>query len=154
MARVIALGPGGKAQAPERDDRFRPVIEAVASIGGLDELWLSPQCRNHDHAVEVKRGLYRSAYYYCSCGQPHCIRKWGNIPGQNKDNPKGGCPRGGQRISCQADVVTVTDDDGAKHYHVQYRLFDKAEAIRQVIATYGPDPNNWPYYGRRKKASA
>lgn len=154
VARVIALGPGGKPQSPERDDRYRAIVQIVVDGGKLDELLLSPRCRGRDDADDVRRGLYRSARYYCSCGNANCTRKWGNVPGQNKDNPKGGCPRGGRRISCQADVVTVTGEDGVRSYHVQFRLFDKAEAIRQVIATYGPDPNQWPYYARRKKASA
>jgi hypothetical protein len=54
-------------------------------------------------------------------------------------------------VSCSAEVVTVTDEEGARHYHVQYRLFDKAEAIRQVVAKYGPDPNKWPYFAKRKR---
>lgn len=149
MSKVIALGPGGKAQAPERDARFWPVIDHVLEIGGLDRKWLSPRCRNYDHAEEVKRALYRSARYYCSCGRAQCTRRWKNIP--HEGNETGGCPDKGQRVSCSADVVTVTDEEGVKHYHVQYRLFDKAEAIREVVAKYGPDPNKWPYFAKRKK---
>lgn len=144
MGRVIALGPGGKAQAPERADYYRAVIDLARELGKLDTLLLSPRCRNHEHAEQVRRDLYRSARYYCSCGGVLCTRKHNNIDG---------CPNGGQRISCRADVVTVTQPDKSKHYHVQYQLFDKAEAIRQVVARYGPDPNQWPYFAKRKKAS-
>ena len=157
VARVIAVGPGGKAQAPVRDDRARRVIETVIGMGDLDKLLLSPRCRDRKDATELKQALYRSAWYFCSCGQPYCTRRHNNVPGCTegcKREHPAGCPDGGQRISCQADVVTVTGDGGARSYHVQFRLFDKAEAMREVIAKYGPDPNQWPYYGRRKKASA
>lgn len=149
MARVIALGPGGRAQAPERDDRCRPVIETVRGMGLLDRKLLSPPVQSQARADELRLALYRSARYYCSCGAPFCTRKYGNVPGQNAANPDGGCPKGGQRISCQAQVVR--DEDGL--YRVQFRLFDKRESIRQVIRDYGPDPNKWPYYAKRKKAN-
>lgn len=147
MSRVIAIGPGGKAQAPVRDDRCRPVIEAVRQLGQLDQLLLSPPVQSLEKAEELKSALYRSCRYFCSCDARHCTRRFGNVPGQNEKNPAGGCPRGGQRISCQADVVK--DAEGL--YRVQYRLFDKKEAIRAVVAKYGPDPNKWPYYAKRKK---
>lgn len=151
MSRVIAVGPGGKAQAPERRDLYAPVIEVARNTQQLDKLLLSPACRNHEHADEVRRDLYRSARYYCSCGRVTCVRRYPNIP--HEGNPAGGCPHGGQRISCSADVVTVTGEDGRRVYHVQFRLFDKAEAIRQVVAKYGPDPNKWPYFAKRKRAT-
>jgi len=148
MARVIAIGPGGKAQAPERDDRCRPVIETVRELGLLDRYLLSPVVQSQEKAEELKKALYRSARYYCSCDYRHCTRKYGNVPGQNEKNPDGGCPKGGQRISCQAEVVR----DGEGFLRVQYRLFDKRESIRQVILDHGPDPNKWPYFAKRKKA--
>ncbi len=149
MGRVIALGPGGRAQAPERDDRCRGVIETVREAGMLDRKLLSPPVQSQARADELRLAIYRSARYYCSCGQVYCTRKWGNVPGQNEKNPAGGCPEGGQRISCQAEVVR--DEDGL--LRVQFALFDKRESIRQVIRDYGPDPNKWPYYAKRKKAS-
>jgi len=149
MGRVIAVGPGGKAQAPARTDDFRDVIEAVRAGGLLDELLLSPACRGHEHADQVRRGLYLSARYYCSCGGKHCNRRWPNIPAE--DNPQGGCPDGGQRISCRADIVTVTGEDGRKLYHVQFRLHDKRESIRAFVQKYGPDPSRWPYQSRAKR---
>lgn len=150
MTRIIALGPGGKPQSPARADNYRGVIDAVIGMDGLSsddrpQFWLSPPCRNHDHADDVRRGLYRSARYYCSCGGRNCTRKHNNVDG---------CPDGGRRISCRADVVTVTGGDGRRRYHVQCQFFDKTEAIRRVVTKYGPDPNKWPYYSKRKKASA
>lgn len=154
MGKVIAVGPGGKAQAPERSDHFRPVIEHVRGAGLLDQLLLSPRCRDHEHADDVRRGLYRSARYYCSCGNWLCTRKHPNTP--TKENPEGGCPDGGQRISCRASVVTVTvtADNGEKrkHYHVQFRLHDKREAIRAVVKKYGSDPAKWPYFAKAKRS--
>lgn len=149
MARVIALGPGGKSQAPERSDHFRDVIEAVRAAGMLDQLIVSPRCRDYEHADDVRRGLYRSARYYCSCGAANCTRRWKNTPGQG--NSTGGCPDGGQRISCRADVVTIAGDDGKKHYAVQFQLHDKSEAVRAIIAKYGPDPSKWPYFSKAKR---
>lgn len=156
MGRVIALGPGGKPQAPERADYFRGVIDVVRERGLLDEVLLSPRCRDYEHADEVRRGLYRSARYYCSCGAKHCTRRHANFP--TEEAPEYGCPDGGQRISCRADVVTVTtiDENGEprKHYHVQFRLHDKAESIRAVVQRYGPDPSRWPYFAKRKQRKA
>lgn len=150
MAKVIALGPGGKAQAPERDDRFRAVIDAVRSTGRLDQLLLSPPVKSHEQADDMRRGLFRSARYYCSCGGHSCTRRYPNTPHEAAE--AGGCPGGGQRISCRADVVTVPGPDGKRLYAVQFTLHDKAEAIRAVIDKYGPDPNNWPYFSKRKQS--
>ena len=149
MGKVIALGPGGSAQAPARSDEFRGVIEAVRASGLLDQLLLSPPCRDYEHADEVRRGLYRSAWYFCSCGRKNCVYRHRNTPSEG--NPGGGCPRGGQRISCRADVVTVMKN-GRKHYAVQFRLHDKREAIRAMIAKYGPDPASWPYFSKAKRS--
>jgi hypothetical protein len=140
MARVIAVGPGGRAQAPERDDRYRPVLEQVLALGLKDRWVLSPPCQSEGKAHEVKNGLYRSARYYCSCGEKYCTRKHGNVEG---------CPRGGQRLSVQA--IPVRDADGM--LRVQFRVMDKRESMRAVVARYGTDPNKWPYFARRKKAS-
>lgn len=150
MGRVIALGPGGKPQAPERADHFRDVIEAVRAAGMLDQKILSPHCRDYEHADEVRRGIFRSARYYCSCGAKHCSRTHKNVP--SEDNPAGGCPSGGQRISCRADVVTVTDENGKKHYCVQFQLHDKREAIRAMVQKYGPDASAWPYQAKAKRS--
>ena len=149
MGRVIALGPGGKAQAPVRDDRCRPVIEAVRQLGLLDQLLISPACRTMGQADELRLALYRSARYYCSCDRIYCTRKHSNLPSEK--NPQGGCPQGGQRISCQAEVVTVAGPKGGKAWAVQFSLFDKVESMRAVVAQYGPDPNNWPYFSKRKR---
>jgi len=149
MGRVIAVGPGGKAQAPARTDGFRDVIETVRARGLLDELLLSPACRGHEHADQVRRGLNLSCRYYCSCGGKNCHRRWKNF--SSEDNPQGGCPDGGQRISCQADVVTVTGGDGRKQYHVQFRMFDKRESTRYVVQKYGANPSKWPYQSRAKR---
>lgn len=146
MGKVIAVGPGGKAQAPKRDDRCRPVIEAVIGAGLLDRLLLSPPRLRLTaaQAGELRLALYRSARYFCSCGAVYCTRRHKNIPADGKP---GGCPRGGQRISCQADVVK----DTAGRFRVQFRLMDKQEAMRAVVRLYGADPNKWPYFARRKR---
>lgn len=117
------------------------MIEAVRAHGLLDRLLLSPVCKTMAAAEELRLALYRSARYYCSCGAAYCTRKHSNIP------PGNGCPDGGQRISCQAHVVK----DAAGRFRVQFRLFDKMESIRQVVRDYGPDPNTWPYFARRKR---
>ncbi len=146
MSRVIAAGPGGRAQAPVRDDRCRPVIEYMLEHDLLDQLRLSPVCESRAAAAELCSALYRSARYFCSCGLLYCTRKYRNYP------PDNGCPRGGQRISCQADVVIWTDPETKRgHYRVQFRLFDKREAIREVVRKYGPDPSRWPYQAKAKK---
>ena len=149
MGRVIAIGPGGRAQAPERSDRCRPVIDYVIASGLLDRVLLSPEsvALTYAQADELRRAICLSARYYCSCGRMYCTRKWGNVPGQNPKNPEGGCPVGGQRVGCDADVVK----DGKGRYRVQFRLMDKRETMRWVVLKYGPDPNEWPYYARRKR---
>lgn len=152
MGSVIAIGPGGRAQAPLRDDRCRPVIEFVVSAGLLDQLLVSPACKTLHQAEELGRAIYRSARYYCSCDRTSCTRKHPNYP--TGQNPDGGCPHGGQRISCRADVVTLTDPgsgSGRKQWAVEFRLYDKSESMRHVIAKHGPDPNSWPYFARRKQ---
>lgn len=114
----------------------------------LDELLLSPACRTLDDADQMRQGIYRSAWYYCSCGRASCTRRHKNYPAG--DEP-GGCPDGGQRISVEAEVVTVTAGDGKRTYHVQFQLHDKREAIRALIEKYGPDPARWPYNPRAKR---
>jgi hypothetical protein len=150
MGRVIAIGPGGQAQAPARDDRCRPVIQHIREAGKLDELMISPPCLRLADAQDLLKALYRSARYYCSCDHPYCTRKHSNVPSDN--NAQGGCPRGGQRISVyHASVVTITDKEGRKLWAVQFKLADKRESMRAVIAKYGPDPNQWPYFSKRKR---
>lgn len=151
MGRVIAVGPGGKPQAPERSDEYRPVVQAVLDTGLLGDLLLSPACQDFDHADEMRRGLYRSAKYYCSCGARNCVYRHKNYPAGDKP---AGCPHGGQRVSCRADIVTVTGEDGRKTYHVQFRMLDKATGMRYMVEKYGPDINAWPYSPRAKKRKA
>lgn len=139
MSRVIAIGPGGRAQAPERDDRYRPVLELVREQGLLDRWLLSPVCQSETRAREVSNGLYRSGRYFCSCGEKYCTRRHDNIEG---------CPAGGQRLSVQADPVL--DEEGK--LRVQFRVMDKRESMRAVVQMYGPDPNKWPYFAKRKRA--
>lgn len=118
----------------------------MIEAGLLDKLLLSPVCSSGPRADELAAALYRSARYFCSCDAPHCTRRYKNIP------PDNGCPKGGMRISCRADVVLWKDPaDGIKKYRVQFRLFDKRESVRHVVQKYGPDPNKWPYYARRKQ---
>lgn len=145
MGKVIALGPGGRAQAPARDDRCRPVIEFVLAHQLLDQDLLSPVCTSMARADELRRALNRSASYYCSCGQQFCTRKYKNYP------PDNGCPAGGQRVSCRADVVLWTDPaDQIAKLRIEFRLRDKRDGIAAVMQRYGPDPNQWPYYSRRR----
>lgn len=139
MGRVIALGPGGRSQAPVRNDSYRPVLEQVVALGLMNQYVLSPVCQSEEKANEVKNGLYRSGRYYCSCGEKLCTRKHNNIDG---------CPRGGQRLSVQAKPVR--DEEG--FIRVQFRVMDKQEAIRAVVQKYGPDPNQWPYFAKRKRS--
>jgi hypothetical protein len=141
MSRVIAIGPGGRAQAPVRRDVCRPVIEYVIMARLLDRKLLSPVCTSLPRAAQLRLDLYRSARYFCDCGMIYCTRKYKNTP------PHNGCPRGGQRISCVADVVM--DDKG--NLRVQFQLFDKREAMRRMIQRYGPDPNKWPYNPNSKQ---
>jgi hypothetical protein len=146
MSRVIAIGPGGRAQAPERDDRCRPVIEYMIANRLLEQLRLSPVCTTLQRAEELRRAMYRSARYFCSCGERYCTRRYRNTP------PHNGCPDGGQRISCQADVVLWKDTkDEIRKYRVQFMLMDKREAMRAVVQKYGPDPNKWPYFAKRRQ---
>lgn len=146
MGRVIRIFDG-RAGAPKRDDRFIPLIDWVRGSGALSQPFLVPRryTPTGNEAREVRRLLYLSARYYCSCGARHCNRKYPNVP--HDANPEGGCPDGGQRISCQADLVK----DGAGHVRVQFSFHDKRESIRAIIAKYGPDPSAWPYNARAKK---
>jgi hypothetical protein len=143
VGRVIAIhqGPDGRHRPgpPARDDRFTPVIEWVLNSGQLGQPYLVPlrYTSNHDEAEDVKRSLYNAARYFCGCGERHCVRKHSNIQG---------CPDQGQRVSCQAKIVRK---DG--HVRVQFTFFDKKEAMREVIAKYGPDPSKWPYQSKAKK---
>lgn len=144
MGRVIGIHyENGRhvAGPPKRDDRFFPIIEWVVANGALDKPWLVPVrfTENRGEAEAVKRSLYNAARYYCSCGARHCVRKYKNTP------PDNGCPDGGQRVGCQAKLVMVN-----AHVRVQFKFFDKAEAIRQVVATYGPDPSKWPYFAKAR----
>lgn len=145
MSRVIAIGPGGTAQAPERDDRFSAVIGLVLEQELLDQILLTPPCRDYGHADETRRAILRSARYYCSCGQVTCTRKHKNYP--TIEYPEGGCPRGGQRVSARADIVR--DKDGK--LRVQVCFHDKRESMRWVIQKYGPDSSKWPYNARAKR---
>jgi len=147
VGRVIAIHQGS-AGPPVRDDRFVPVVEWVLQTGAFGQPFLVPLrfTENHDQADDVRKSLYNAARYFCSCGNPACTRKWGNVPNQNKKNPAGGCPDGGQRVSCQARLVRK---DG--HIRVEFKFFDKKESMREVIAKYGPDPDLWPYNARAKK---
>lgn len=142
MAKMVERSPDGRIGAPKRRDEYRVVIDTVRRLGQLDQLLLSPAARNYDHADEIRRGLNRSAWYYCSCGEAQCTRKHDNIAG---------CPDGGQRISSRAEIVTKTGEDGRKHYHVQFQLHDKREAIRAMIRKYGTDRSKWPYDPRARQ---
>lgn len=150
MGRVIALGPGGRAQAPERHDEYRQVLEWVLENGRLDQYLLSPVVQSEERGREVATGLYRSGRYFCSCASRYCTRKYGNVPGQNSKNPAGGCPDGGQRLSVQAEIVR----DAEGFLRVQFRVMDKRESMRAVVQKYGPDPNQWPYFAKRKRATS
>lgn len=148
MGRVIAIHQG-RAGPPTRDDRFIPVAQWVLDSGQLGQPFLVPirYTENRDDAEAVRKSLYLAGRFFCSCGKPACTRKYGNVPGQNAANPEGGCPAGGRRLSCQASLVMVNG-----HVRVQFAFFDKKEAIREVVAKYGPDPENWPYLAKRKRA--
>lgn len=145
MGRLIRIYDG-RAGAPRRDDRFIPLIDWVRSVGALGQPFLVPRrfTPTREAAADIRRLLYLSARYYCSCGAKHCNRKYPNVP--HELAPEGGCPDGGQRISCQADIVR--DADGRTR--VQFRFHDKRESIRSVIERYGPDPSKWPYNARAK----
>lgn len=137
-ARVIAIHQGGKAGAPTRNDRFIGVLQVIHSAGKLDQLILTPPITTMDEAEDTRRALYAAARYYCSCGQKYCTRAHNNIDG---------CPRDGMRLSCQAHVVK--DPEG--RLRVQFRIFDKKEAMREVVKRYGPDPSKWPYQSKARK---
>jgi hypothetical protein len=149
VPRVIRIFDG-RAGAPVRDDRFIPVIELVRSWNALGQPFLVPRryTRTITEADEVRRLLYLSARYYCSCGDRHCNRKFPNVP--HELNPGGGCPNGGQRISCRAEVVR----DSAGRPRTQFRFFEKRTGIRSVIERHGADPSLWPYQARARKARA
>ena len=153
MGRIIAIhqGPDGRKYAgpPNRDDRFTSVIDWVLANGELGNPWLVPLrfTQNHDEAEAVRKSLYNAARYYCTCDERHCVRKHTNYPSEK--NPAGGCPAGGQRVGCKAVIVR---HDG--HVRVQFQFFDKREAMREVIAKYGPDPTKWPYQAKAKRITA
>ncbi len=142
MPRVIRIF-GSTAGPPIRDDRFIPLIELIRAWNALGQPFLVPgrYTPTIEKASEIKRLLYLSARYYCSCGDRHCNRKHSNIDG---------CPNGGQRIGCRADVVK----DAKGRPRTQFRFFDKRESIRSVVERYGADPSKWPYQARAKKARA
>jgi hypothetical protein len=149
MGKIIAIhqGPDGRrVGSPLRDDRFFPVIEWIRGNRQLGNPWLVPVrfTENRDEAEDVRKSLYNAARYYCSCGERHCARKHSNYPSEK--NPPGGCPLGGQRISCKADVVMHNG-----HVRVQFVFYDKREAMREVITKYGPDPSRWPYQAKAKR---
>ena len=148
MGKVIAIGPGGKPQAPERTDRFREVIDLIVGNKMLDRLLLTPPCRDRDHADEIRRAIYLSARYYCGCSRTTCTRRHKNYP--TPARPEGGCPYGGQHVSARAEIVK----DKAGKLRVQFQLHDKREAMRSVVAKYGPDPSKWPYQASAKRREA
>jgi hypothetical protein len=137
LGRVIGIWQGG-AGPPVRNDRFIPVVALVHEHQLLDKPVLTPACQNMDQAEDVRRGIYLACRYFCSCGDRLCTRKHSNLDG---------CPAGGQRISVRADVVR----DAKRQLRVQCTFYDKTEAMRQVVATYGPDPSAWPYQARARK---
>lgn len=138
-ARIIAIHQG-QAGPPTRNDRLLPVLRKIHEMGMLDQLVLVPirYTQNADEAEDVRKGLYAAARYYCSCGEKYCTRKYNNIVG---------CPKGGMRLSCQAHIVK----DSQRRLRVEVRIFDKKEAMREVVAKYGPDPSKWPYQAKARK---
>jgi hypothetical protein len=150
MSRVIAIhqGPDGRRRPgpPKRDDRFAPVIDLMIASGRLGVPTLVPVRYTPDRetAAEVASSLYNAARYYCSCSRRNCTRRHPNIPAEG--NPEGGCPDGGRRVGARVDLVR---HNGA--LRVQFTFFDKKEAMREVVAKYGPDPANWPYNPRAKR---
>jgi len=140
MSRVVAIHQG-KARPPARRDEFVPVLEVVRQRDLLGRLLITPEWMalpTHDDADWTRRGLYMAARYYCSCGQRNCHRAYDNVAG---------CPRGGQRLSCRADIVK----DAKGRLRVQFTVYDKREAIRRHVATYGPDPSRWPYQAKARR---
>lgn len=134
---MIGIWQGG-AGPPVRNDRFVPVVAVIARHGLFDRPFLTPRCKTRDQADDTRRGLYLACRYWCSCGERNCTRRYSNTAG---------CPDGGERISCRADVVK----DRKGRLAVQVTFYRKAEAMRQIIATYGPDPSQWPYQARARK---
>lgn len=150
MGRIIAIhqGPDGRHRPgpPKRDDRFLPVVEFTLTNDRLNIPTLVPleHTPDRDSAESVRRSLYMAARYYCSCGGRNCARRNPNVP--SRGNPDGGCPDGGRRVGCRADLVMHRGK-----LRVQFSFYDKREAMRQVIASYGPDPSKWPYNPRAKQ---
>lgn len=144
MARVIAVWQGGSGP-PVRNDRFIPVLKIIQGKGLLGRKILTPVCKTHDQAEDVRRSLYTSARYYCSCESRNCARQHNNYP--TDTNPEGGCPAGGMRLSMSAHIVK----DKQGHLRVQLQVNDKKIAIRYMITKYGADPSLWPYQSRAKK---
>jgi hypothetical protein len=138
MGRVIGIWQGG-AGPPQRRDHFVPVVALVQKYGLFDRPVLTPVCATVAKAEAVQKDIYLACRYFCSCGQRLCTRK--------HTNTAGGCPDGGQRVSVRADVVR----DAAGKVRVQCTFFDNTEAMRQVVATYGPDPSKWPYQAKARK---
>jgi hypothetical protein len=142
MGRVIAIFQQEhgvpRTGPPRRNDRLVPVLDLIRERGMLGKPVLAPRCASMDEADAMRRDLYAAARYYCSCGARYCTRKHDNISG---------CPDGGMRLSCHADIVR--DARGA--LRVQVTVFDKAEGIRSVVARYGPDPAAWPYQSKARK---
>ncbi len=134
--RVIAIGAGGRPQAPRRDTRYEAVLRLALQLHGLNRLILSPPCPTWDKADDVRRGIYRSAGHYCSCGQAACSRRYRVY-----------CPGEGQRISAQADIVR----DAQGRLRVQFTLFDKVSARRAHVRRHGTDRSRWPYDPKAKR---
>lgn len=137
MPRVIAIWQGGSGP-PQRRDEYVPVLALIHQRGMLNRPILTPVCADRDQADWIRKGLYLSARYYCSCGEKYCTRKHNNIDG---------CPNAGVRLSCRADVVK----DAKGRLRVQVRLWDKQIGIRSVVERYGPDPSQWPYQSKARK---
>ena len=104
----------------------------------LERPILTPVCEDMDDAERTRKSLYAAARYYCSCGEKYCTRKHNNIDG---------CPNGGMRMSCRADIVKDTKG----RLRVQVRFWDKQIGIRAVVERYGPDPSKWPYQSKARK---
>lgn len=138
MARIIAIGTGGKPQAPARDTRYAGIILKALKVHGFGRWILSPPCATWDQADDVRRGIYRSAGHYCSCGDPMCHRKYRLF-----------CPQAGQRVSAQA-VIVKDDQDRLR---VQFQLFDKKAARKSHVARYGTDRSKWPYDPKAKRST-
>jgi hypothetical protein len=142
LPRILGVDEHGHVRNVVRDDRYDIVIETALAVMTQRQLpygspLLSPVCPTFEVADDVRRGIYRSALYYCGCGVWGCHRK-----------DSVACPQGGQRIGRRADIVR--DDDG--HLRVQFKLFDKAAARAYMITTYGNDRSKWPYDPKQKKS--